>query len=219
MSIYNPQAAEQDSLLTLEVFPEMTLSTLRESILAESQVKPDAQNIYHNGRIVNDNDKTMEQLEIKDGDMLAVHVKNTQPRQPAQQRGPAQASRAQPPSQQQQRQRGDGTDPELIRLQILGNANLREQIRQQHPELADAADDPDRFARIFFEARDRDQSARLQRQREIEALNNDPFDVENQRKIEEMIREEQVMENLQSAMEHNPEGNTRLKISATLHGY
>lgn len=101
---------------------------------------------------------------------------------------------------------GGENDPELIRLQVLGNPALRQQLQGQHPELASAVDDPARFARIFTDSQDRERRERNERQREIERLNDDPFNVENQRKIEEMIRQERVMENLQNAMEHNPEG-------------
>ncbi|KAF4953378.1 hypothetical protein FGADI_6015 [Fusarium gaditjirri] len=196
LNIFNPQAGEQDSLLTLEIFPDMTLATLRESIQAESTVPPTSQHIYHNGRLISDDTQTMEQLQIVDGEMLAVHVRDM--------RGstgvPEQPRRPQPrrPAQNEQ-------DPELIRLQILGQPALRQQLQSQHPELAAAVDNPARFAQIFHDSQNREQRERQERQREIERLNDDPFNVENQRKIEEMIRQERVMENLQNAMEHNPE--------------
>ncbi|CAJ0549570.1 Ff.00g031830.m01.CDS01 [Fusarium sp. VM40] len=196
LNIFNPQAGEQDSLLTLEIFPDMTLATLRESIQAESTIPPTSQHIYHNGRLISDDAQTMEQLQIADGEMLALHVRDM--------RGstgvPEQARRPQP-----RRRAGNEQDPELIRLQILGQPALRQQLQSQHPELASAVDDPARFAQIFLDSQNREQRERQERQREIERLNDDPFNIENQRKIEEMIRQERVMENLQNAMEHNPE--------------
>ncbi|KAL3955636.1 hypothetical protein ACCO45_011199 [Purpureocillium lilacinum] len=208
LSIYNPQAANQDNLVTLDIFPDMTISTLRESIQADANIPPASQQIYHNGRLISDDSKTMEELQIADGDMLAVHV-----RPPRAAAAPAQAQRAQaaqPPAaapaqpQSQSRQGGDN-DPEMVRLQVLGDPALRQQLQRQHPELAAAAEDPARFAAILRDAQDRERRERLERQREIERLNDDPFNIENQRKIEDMIRQERVMENLQNAMEHNPE--------------
>lgn len=151
----------------------------------------------------------MEELEIGDGEMLAVHVRDM--------RGstgvPAQPQRAQQPQPQQQRppQQGGSNrpDPELIRLQVLGNPAMRQQVQNQNPELAAALEDPGRFAQILQSSYDREQRERLERQREIERLNDDPFNIDNQRRIEEMIRQERVMENLQNAMEHNPEGKCR----------
>lgn len=49
------------------------------------------------------------------------------------------------------------------------------------------------------------ESARLQREREMALLQADPFDVEAQQKIEEAIRHERVLENMEQAMESMPE--------------
>jgi DNA damage-inducible protein 1 len=53
---------------------------------------------------------------------------------------------------------------------------------------------------------DQERQEQLERSRQIAALNSDPFDVDAQMRIAEMIREEAVQENLQNAIEHNPEG-------------
>ncbi|KAF4126759.1 DNA damage-inducible protein 1 [Geosmithia morbida] len=211
LNIYNPREGEDDNLLTLEIFPDMPLSTLRESIQAESNIDPTSQHIYHNGRLITDDSKTMHDLEIGDGEMLAVHVRDM--------RGstgvPAAAAAGQRPSSRPQQSQPQlpprnaanqgQPDPELIRLQVLGNPAMQQQVQRQNPELGAALNDPARFAQILRDSNDREQRERLERQREIERLNDDPFNVENQRRIEEMIRQERVMENLQNAMEYNPE--------------
>ncbi|EFQ27630.1 aspartyl protease [Colletotrichum graminicola] len=173
----------------------MPVSTLREAIQAETTIAPTSQHLYHNGRLIQDDTKTMEQLQIADGEMLALHVRDMQGST-----GVPDQGRRGPP-----RRRPGGQDPELIRLQILGDPNLRAEATRQQPQLAAALDDPQRFAQLFNDSYDREQREREERQRQIARLNEDPFDVEAQAKIEEMIRQERVMENLQNAMEHNPE--------------
>lgn len=176
----------------------MTVSTLRDSIQADANIPLASQHIYHNGRLISTDDtKTMEELRVVDGDMLAVHVRNMQR---------STGVPAQPQRPQARRRQPNEPDPEVLRYQILGDPAARQQVQRQHPELAAALEDPVRFAQVLHDSQDRENRERLERQREIERLNQDPFNVENQRKIEEMIRQERVMENLQNAMEHNPEG-------------
>ncbi|EFX01048.1 DNA damage-inducible v-snare-binding protein [Grosmannia clavigera kw1407] len=104
-----------------------------------------------------------------------------------------------------QRRRPGDPDPEMIRLQILGDPRLREEALRQQPQLATVLDDPQRFAQFFADNYERDRREQQERQRQIAQLNADPFDIEAQSRIEEIIRQERVMENLQNAMEHNPE--------------
>lgn len=75
-----------------------------------------------------------------------------------------------------------------------------------NPDLADAAqNDPSRFRELLHQLQSMQESARLQREREMALLQADPFDVEAQQKIEEAIRHERVLENMEQAMESMPE--------------
>ncbi|KAL2127660.1 hypothetical protein VTI74DRAFT_10357 [Chaetomium olivicolor] len=177
----------------------MTIETLRSSIQAETTHQPSTQHLYHNGQLITDNSKTLAELGIADGDMLALHVREM--------RGSsAVASSGRPANQGGARPRQPGEqDPELIRLQILGDPNLKGELARSRPDLVAALEDPQRFAALFAASVDRERREREERHRQIQLLNADPFDVEAQAKIEEIIRQERVMENLQTAMEHNPE--------------
>lgn len=67
----------QDSdLLSLEIPTDITVGTLKESVQAESRIPKTSQHLYHNGQLLNDDSKTMEQLQIGDGEMLALHVRD-----------------------------------------------------------------------------------------------------------------------------------------------
>ncbi|KAF8699416.1 hypothetical protein AX14_000972 [Amanita brunnescens Koide BX004] len=110
-------------------------------------------------------------------------------------------------------------DAEMMRLQILGDPNLMRQLQETQPELANAVQsNPARFAELLRQTR----GAEMARQREIEQLNADPFDVEAQRRIEEAIRHQAVMENLEHALEYSPESFgrvTMLYVPVEVNGY
>lgn len=102
----------------------------------------------------------------------------------------------------------------LTGYSLLANPMLMAQIRAQQPELAQAAQsDPRRFAELLHQIQQVErQDQQLERQRQIAALNDDPFDIEAQRKIEEMIQQEQILENLNNAMEYHPESFARVTM-------
>ncbi|PQE23242.1 hypothetical protein CJF31_00006944 [Rutstroemia sp. NJR-2017a BVV2] len=184
---------DSSDLISLEIPPDTTVATLKESVQAESRIPKSSQHLYHNGQLLADDSKTMEALHIGDGEMLALHVRaSTRPPQPRAQQPPPPRRAAQP-------------DPETLRLQLLGNPELREQAISQRPELADVIDSPDRFAALLRRMQDAEREEQARRRQQIADLNADPFDIDAQMRIAEMIREERVQENLQNAIEHNPE--------------
>lgn len=115
------------------------------------------------------------------------------------QAAPGQGSQGGPPN----------LDPEMIRLQALGQPGALAQLRQFDDELADAVQDPARFRQAWENAmrsrRDVDR-ARAERQKELARLSaTDDFDIEAQARIEELIREEQVENERLNAHEFYPE--------------
>lgn len=198
MNITAPTHDDAD-LLSLEIPADTTVATLKESVQAESQIPKTSQHLYHNGQLLNDDSKTMEQLQIGDGEMLALHVRETSRNLAA---AAPQPARQQPASHV----RGGGPDPETIRLQLLGNPELRAQAISQRPELASVIENPERFAQALQRMQDQEREEQNRRRQQIADLNADPFDIDAQMRIAEMIREERVQENLQNAIEHNPEG-------------
>lgn len=102
---------------------------------------------------------------------------------------------------------GTGTQEiETARLSILGNPAAMAQVREQRPALAEAINDSNRFRDVWLEMIREDEDRERERLEQMRLLNEDPFNVDAQRKIEEMIRQQSVQENLQFAYEHNPEG-------------
>ena len=181
----------------------MTIADLKGYIESETNIQTTAQRIYYGNRELVDDSKTLQQCGMTNDSMLGVQVRNPQAPSDGSSRpvGPQRRGAAQAGSRQ-----GAQTDPEMIRLQAMGNPNILATIRQSDPDLADAVQDPARFQQIFEEKIRQKVEMDAEIQRRNDLLSADPFNADAQREIEEMIRQEGVIENLQNAMEHNPEG-------------
>jgi DNA damage-inducible protein 1 len=193
ISITAPGTQADSELLTLELPPGSTVKDLKGFIEAETGLPSASQGIYLNGQPVTQETQTLEDVGIRDGEMLAVIVR--QNRQQAQQ--PRSNPRPAPVGQ---------PDPEAVRQQVLRNPQAQAELRQRDPELLELMNDSGRWREAFAMRQQSAQNAERERQNQIALLNEDPFNVEAQRKIEELIRQERVVENLEKAYNENPEG-------------
>ncbi|KAI7501248.1 hypothetical protein KC347_g9229 [Hortaea werneckii] len=213
ISIIAPNHDLDQDFISLDLPPGLSLADLKGFVNAETNVPQSSQQFYLNNLPIHGDEKTIEEAGIKDGDMLAMLM-----RQPDQQnnmgstqrRQQQQQQQSQPPpsssGQPQRRQMGPGQhEIETTRLSILGNPAAMAQVREQRPALAEAINDSNRFREVWMEMIREDQDRERERMEQMRLLNEDPFNVEAQAKIEEMIRQEQVQNNLQFAYEHNPE--------------
>ncbi|KAF7332703.1 DNA damage-inducible v-SNARE binding protein [Mycena kentingensis (nom. inval.)] len=168
----------------IEIDPGMELENVMALLEAESGIAVAEQSISYNGRELAAPKSTMRDLGVTENNAMLLLRRKVQ-------------NIAGRPVEQ---------DAEMMRLQLLGDPDLMRQLRETQPELAAAVQsNPARFAELLRQTRDRHMDAELQQQREIQRLNADPYDVEAQRKIEEAIRQQAVMENMEHALEYAPE--------------
>ncbi|RYO04278.1 DNA damage-inducible protein 1 [Alternaria tenuissima] len=196
ISITAPGTQADTDLLTLELPPGSTVKDLKGFIEADTNLPAASQSLYLNGQPVAIDTQTLEDAGVRDGEMLAV-VMRPAPRQNRNLQHPGRP--AQP-------------DPEGVRQLVLNDPQQMNKLRQGDPELAAAVNDPTRWRDTYAMRQRQAEESERERQNQIALLNEDPFNVEAQRKIEDIIRQDRVVENLQKAYDENPEVFTRVHM-------
>ncbi|CAE6445784.1 unnamed protein product [Rhizoctonia solani] len=175
-------ATDTGEIYTVEVDQTMEVESLMALLEAECEIPVAEQSITLDGRELSDPKATLISAGVQEDAMLHLRRKVVVAGRTA------------------------AHDEEMMRLQLLGDPTLMRQLREAQPELADAAqNNPQRFAELLRQHRDRQRDAELAHQREIAALNADPYNVDAQARIEEAIRQQAVLENMEHAMEYSPE--------------
>lgn len=193
---------DQD-LLTLDLPPGLTIADLKGMIEAETKFPPTIQTLFFNGQALRVDSQTLEQADIKDGEMLAVMVR----REGNSNNRPGNAGGA-----SSARGGGDGgqsrrpvAPPEIdtperieaLRQEILNNPAQLSGLIQQSPDLAEAIYDKQRFLQAWMQLLNQRDRMQREREDEMKMLNEDPFNIEAQQKIADMIRREKIEANLQ----------------------
>lgn len=205
VSVVASDVQVSQDFIALEVFPDMSLEAVKGFIEDEIQIPPSAQHFLLNNQPVLNTTQTLTGLGIGEGDVLSLIIRNAAP-QPQRQ---AQAAGRQ---QQSSSSRNAMPDAETLRLQILNDHNLLARLRENDPEIAHAVNDPDSFRRVFELKQQQNADAQREKAEQMALLDADPFNVEAQAKIEEIIRQQRVTENLQKALEENPESFGRVHM-------
>lgn len=175
----------------IEIDPSIQLHDVMVLLEAESGIPVSDQTIYFEGTLLSNPHATMSQLGLVEDSMLYI-------------RRPSNVSVG--------RQTGV-QDAETARLQLLGNPELMARLQTTQPELSEAAkNDPARFAQLYHQLSERLAAVEVDRQRAMEVLDSDPFNVEAQRRIEEAIRQQAIMENMEHALEYSPESFGRVTM-------
>ncbi|KAJ1719340.1 DNA damage-inducible protein 1 [Coemansia erecta] len=194
-----------DKIEEFEVGESLELGDLRALLELNFDIPIDRQRLVYKGIVLEGNSKTLGELGVEDQSL--IHISDSSQQQQHQSYGAPAALSPQ---------------LEAHRQQVLRNPALMQQLRQTHPEIAQAVqNDPSEFGRLMNILQQRQAQIQQQQEQEMANLDADPFDVESQRRIEEAIRQQNIMQNMATALELNPESFatvTMLFLDVTVNG-
>ncbi|KAJ9065056.1 DNA damage-inducible protein 1 [Entomophthora muscae] len=203
-------AEAQGGIHNLEVHGDMDLESFKALLGAEINQPNELISLSFNNVELRSN-KPLTELGIKDDDLLLLNILHPV--------GPSSTNPSNIGNMPQQLL----NKIELMRQQIISNPQLLERLKKEQPDLHDSAlKGSAEFSAVYTKYEMQKAQLEMQRNQEIAKLEADPFNVEAQMKIESIIKEQNIMSNMQNAMEHNPESFAQvhmLYIHTTVNGY
>ncbi|MBW02064.1 Protein DDI1 1, partial [Eschrichtius robustus] len=231
LTVYCVRRDLSEATFSLQVSPDFELHNFRALCELESGIPAEEIQIVYMERLFADDHCSLGSYGLKDGDVVVLLQKeNVGPRPPGQtsslpqsdftgtavpgtssSRQHHQHQRAQSAQQSRGLDTGkkmtsaQGLDsPALIRSMLLSNPHDLSLLKESNPALAEAllSRNLETFSHILMEQQ-RERS--LREQERLSLYSADPFDLEAQAKIEEEIRQQNIEENMNIAMEEVPE--------------
>ncbi|KAH8960644.1 hypothetical protein BDL97_05G006700 [Sphagnum fallax] len=189
-----------EKLITVDVDPEEPVENLKAILEVETGVSLINQQILLDGRELQDT-MQLRAAGLKENSMLKLISKSA----------PSSAGWSNA-SNWSINPDGSATNPIALQKRLRGDTVAMAQLQQRNPEIAQAVmqNDIELFQRLLQQQHQRRLDLKHQSQQSSELSNADPFDVDAQKRIEESIRQKNVYDNWEAALEYNPESFARV---------
>lgn len=221
------------NIYPIEVSEELELINLKALCEQEVNIPAAEISLSHNGQPLTDDYKTLAGYSIKENDILVVQKMMTNPTRSASAAGASTSSASnniplidfgsiQVPQSRPTSSRSNNNLPNMenIRQMLMSDPVQFEMVRQRFPELANAIqkNDTPKVLELMGKLASRDQQQLVN----PISIQGNYMDMENQKKIAEAIRLQNIQQNMESALEHMPEvfGNVvMLYIDCVVNGH
>ncbi|KAG5682453.1 hypothetical protein PVAND_011804 [Polypedilum vanderplanki] len=206
-----------DLTFSLDVSEDLELENFKAFCEVESGLIATEIMIFFNSQPLTDNKKTLSQYGIRDGDLVTLqHRSSAQPAVSIPSTAaissldfssiqvPHQSSSSGPTTPSRQTSSYNDESARSIRDMLLVNKDQLAILQQNNPSLAEAvlSGSLDQFASVL---RRQYIEKQQKEQQKMKLLTSNPFDTEAQRLIAEEIRQKNIEQNMEAAIEYNPE--------------
>ncbi|KAJ1034554.1 hypothetical protein NDA18_001410 [Ustilago nuda] len=189
---------EDGRTFPIDVDASIELENLKALLEADSTIPTDQQHLFHSGKPLHDDKATLSSLGVANDDLLILRDRRQSPSFSS----TTTRTTALAASSEEQA-------AEEVRNRILSDPAALSMLRSNNPTLADSLESPARFLSLL-----RAQQSQMEQANPNPGLQDitDEFDIDAQRRIEENIRQQRVLENLEHAIEYSPESFGRVTM-------